>query len=178
MEEPRATDGVAGEHDGGRAGVEQGEGGRAAVDVAGGDDGDGQLGRQGRRDAVVGAAAVELGRRARVDADGGCAGGDEAGRQPAPRLVALAQPGADLDRDRHARRHGGDHGAHDGLRRLRRAEQRRAGAGLDDLAHRAGHVEVDQVGAGGHADLGGARQRGRVGAEELEADRVLVLAAG
>ena len=37
------------------------------------------------------------------------------------------------------------------------AQQRRAGAGLDDLAHGAGHVEVDQVGAG--RDAGGGRRR-------------------
>ena len=145
----------AGEHHRGGAAVEQREGRRAAVHVAGGDHGDGQLGGEGERDARGRRGRGRAGRRARVDADGGGAGGDEAGRRAAPRLVAVAQPGADLDRDRHAAPGDGvDHGrttrtmpaARSGSR-----EQRRAGAGLDDLAHRAGHVEVHEVGAGRHA---------------------------
>ena len=131
---------------------------------------------------VVGAAAVKLRRRPRVDAHGGCAGGDEPGRQSAPELVAVAQPERILTvtgtpRPGAApppRHHGGDDGG--GAVRLR--EQRRAGAGLDDLAHGAGHVEVHEVGAGGHGAPGGVGEHVGVGAEELEAERVLVLAAG
>ena len=45
--------------------------------------------------------------RPRVDAERRGAGLDEARRHPAPRLVALAQPGAHLDGDRHVRAGGG-----------------------------------------------------------------------
>ena len=73
-----------------------------------------------------------------------------------PSLVAVAQPRADLDGDRDAapRRgvlHGRDDRGHDAGGAVGLREQRRAGARLDHLAHRARHVEVDQVGAGLHA---------------------------
>jgi hypothetical protein len=165
---------VPGERHARGAGLEHCCDGRGAVQVARRHHRHRQLGGQRRRERVVGAAAIQLGGRARVEEDGGRAGGDEAGRQPAPRLVALPQTGAQLDRDGDLRADGVDHGADDALRARRVAEQGGAGARLHHLAHRAGHVEVDQVGAGAGAELGGAREVVVVGAEELEADRVLV----
>ena len=53
-------------------------------------------------------------------------------------------------------------------------EQRRARAGLADLAHRAAHVQVDQVGARVGHDLRGLAHHVGVVAEELHRDRVLV----
>ena len=54
------------------------------------------------------------------------------------------------------------------------AEQRRAGAGLAHLGHRAAHVEVDQVGAGGGHPLGRRGHHLGVVAEQLHRHRVLV----
>ena len=53
-------------------------------------------------------------------------------------------------------------------------EQRRAGAGLEHLRHRAAHVEVDQVGPGLGGDRRGLAHHLGVGAEELHRDRALV----
>ena len=130
-EEPRRAHGAAGEHHGRGAAVQQPQRRLPAVHVAGGDDGDGQLGGERERHRVVGVAAVELRRRARVDADGGRAGGDEPGRREAPELVAVPQPRADLhgDRDAAPRRgvlHGLDHGGDDAGGAVRLGEQRRA----------------------------------------------------
>jgi hypothetical protein len=53
-------------------------------------------------------------------------------------------------------------------------EQRRAGAGPADLAHRAAHVQVDQVGARGRRDGGRLAHHVGVVAEQLHRNRVLV----
>ena len=53
-------------------------------------------------------------------------------------------------------------------------QQRGAGAGLADLAHRAAHVQVDQVGARGGHHRGGLAHDVGVVAEELHRHRVLV----
>ena len=58
------------------------------------------------------------------------------------------------------------------------AEQGRPRAGLHHLAHRAGHVQVDEVGARGETGASRARQRRRLGGEELKADRALIGFAG
>ncbi len=182
-EEPRRAHGAAREHDGRGAAVQQPQRRVPAVHVAGGDHGDGQLGGERERHRVVGVAFVELRRRARVDADGGRAGGDEPGRREAPELVAVPQPRADLHGDGDAAPlrgvvHGLHHGGDDAGGALGLGEQRRPGAGLDDLAHGAGHVEVDEVGAGGHRPPRRVGQHVGVGAEQLEPERVLVLPVG
>ena len=53
-------------------------------------------------------------------------------------------------------------------------EERGAGAGLRHLAHRAAEVDVDDVGAGGLDHPRGLGHRDRVGAEDLDRERVLV----
>ncbi len=53
-------------------------------------------------------------------------------------------------------------------------EQRRAGAGLRHLLHRAAEVHVDDVRAGGLDHPGRLGHRGRVGAEDLDRERMLV----
>ena len=86
--------------------------------------------------------------------------------------VARPQPRAQLDRHRQAapaRRRARDRDRAVGI-----LEQRRAGAGLADLRHRAAHVDVDQVGAGGGDPLGGRGHHLGIGAEQLHRDRVLV----
>src|SRR5450759_853723 len=93
------------------------------------------------------AASIELARHPRVDADGGGAGGGEAGGGAASRLVAFAQPGTDLDRHGDATLDGVDHLRDDRRGASGRSGPRRAGAGLDDLADGARHVEVHDVGA-------------------------------
>ena len=63
---------------------------------------------------------------------------------------------------------------------LRRAvgvvEQGRAGAGLRDLAHGAAEVDVDDVGAGGGDHPRCLGHHRRLGAEDLDRQRVLVRA--
>src|SRR5205823_10381572 len=52
----------------------------------------------------------------------------------------------------------------------------RPGAGLRHLAHRAAEVHVDDVGPGGLDHPGGLRHRPRLGAEDLDRQRVFVRA--
>ena len=87
--------------------------------------------------------------------------------------VARLEPRAQLDGDRRPRR------PPRAARAIASAssgsaEQRGAGAGLADLAHRAAHVDVDQVGAGLGDDRGRRAHHLGVLAEELDRDRVLV----
>ena len=70
-------------------------------------------------------------------------------------------PGADLDRHGTSGPTAATTAATIAAARRRIAEERRAGARLDDLAHRAGHVEVHKVGAGGDAPRGRVRQHVR-----------------
>ena len=84
----------------------------------------------------------------------------------------MLHPGAQLHRHRYAA--AGDRTAHDRSRQLVVLEQGRAGAGLAHLAHRAAHVDVDQIGAGlGRDRRAGAHHFGIV-PEQLDRDRVLV----
>ena len=85
-----------------------------------------------------------------------------AGPLPRAQLDGHRQPAPPRRRLRHRHR----------ARRL--LEQRRAGAGLAHLRHRAPHVDVDQVRArGGHA-LGGRGHHVGIVAEQLHGDRVLL----
>ena len=84
-----------------------------------------------------------------------CAGGSRSPATPAsstrrcasatPSASPGAAPGAQLDGDRQAAALA--RGARDRDRHVGVVDQRRAGAGLADLRHRAAHVEVDEVGA-------------------------------
>ena len=89
-----------------------------------------------------------------------------------PAVVARAQAGAELDRHRQPaapRRRARERDRPVGI-----VEQRRAGAGLAHLRHRAAHVEVDQVGARRGDLLGRRGHHVGVVAEQLHRDRVLV----
>ena len=86
--------------------------------------------------------------------------------------VAGTDARAQLDRDRQpaaARRRPRQRDRPVGI-----GQQRRPGAGLAHLGHRAAHVDVDQVGAGGGHPLGGRRHHLGVVAEQLHRHRVLV----
>ena len=179
-EQPRRAHGAAGEHHSRGAAVQQPQRRVPPVHVAGGDHRHGQRRRERERHRVVGKPAVQLRRRARVDADRRGPRLDQPRRERRPETVARAQAGPDLDGHGHrpARRslagrahHGGD----DGGGEVRLRQQRRPGARLDDLAHRARHVEVDHVGAGLHRAPGCVGQHVRVSAEQLEPERMLVL---
>ena len=88
--------------------------------------------------------------------------------------VAVAGPlaGAQLDRHWEAAALVGRAG--DGDRLVLVLEQRGPGARLADLAHRAAHVEVDQLRAGVGDHRRGLTHHVRVVTEELHRDRVLV----
>ncbi len=99
--------------------------------------------------------------------------GDEALASSTPERSPGSIARAQLHRDRQARALRGGRGPPRppiaGSR-----EQRRAGAGLEHLRHRAAHVEVDQVGPGRRGDRRRLAHHLGVGAEELQRDRVLV----
>ena len=97
---------------------------------------------------------------------------DEPLRQLHAAAVAglAAGPELDGDRPRAALRRGP--GERDRLRGV--VEQRGAGAGLAHLAHRAAHVEVDQVGSRVGGDRGRLAHDVGVVAEQLDRHRVLV----
>ena len=96
--------------------------------------------------------------------------------EPRPDLEAGAR--AVLDAAPHLHRHRqvdrvGD-GLDDPARVVGVVEQRRAGAGLRHLPDRAAEVDVDDVGARGLDHPGRLGHRDRVGAEDLDRERVLV----
>ena len=62
----------------------------------------------------------------------------------------------------------------DAARELRIVEQRRPRAGLRHLAHRAAEVDVDEIGSGRLDHPSRLRHRGRVGAEDLNRQGMLV----
>ena len=173
-EQPRPAEGVAGEHHGGRAALEQGEGRGAAVHVAGRDHGHGQLRRQRERDGMIGAAAVELSgacadgcrRRLRRRRRGGAPS-----RRPAsspsrsPERILTVTGTSALDGSHHR---GDDRGGAVGV-----AEQRRAGAGLETL--RTGQAMLRSTRSAPPATQRRRRvgEHLRVGAEELKAEGVL-----
>ena len=89
-----------------------------------------------------------------------------------PQAVPGAQPRAQLDGHRQAAPAGRRPGERD--RAVGIVEQCRSRPGLAHLRHRAAHVEVDQVGAGGRHALGGRCHHLGIVTEQLHRDRVLV----
>ena len=88
------------------------------------------------------------------------------------RSRAVAQAAAHLDADRDvdgARDRLDDRACAGGL-----VEERRAGARLGHLAHGAAEVDVDEIGAGGLHHPCRLGHRARLGAEDLDRERVLV----
>ena len=132
-------------------------------------DGDGAL---HRRDlAPVGAARVALGAGAAVERHRARA----AGLGGAGHLDAVDAPGVPARADLHGDRDAGRL-AHRPDRRLHRPRiprQRGAGAGAADLLDRAGHVDVDDVGAAGHRRGRAPRQDLWLGGEDLHRERDL-----
>ncbi len=128
-----------------------------------------ELGRQ----PVVGLARVHLAGRARVEREALRAGVDE------PRPEVEAGPRAVLEAAAHLHRHGHGHGFRHGgddpARAIGLVEQRRAGAGLRDLADGAAEVDVDDVRACGDDRRRGLGHVRRLGAEDLDGERPLVL---
>mmetsp|Transcript_46805 Transcript_46805/g.110132 ORF Transcript_46805/g.110132 Transcript_46805/m.110132 type:complete len:438 (-) Transcript_46805:248-1561(-) len=146
------------------------------IDVAVGDDRDGQRCLHRRNRVVFGQALVALLAGAPMHRQHRNAGGLEQARQP-QRIALLGAPaGAHLQRDRHAAGHAtsGAHG-HDGLDDLQRqrlvAHQRRAGPLVAHLLGRAAHVDVDDLGAAVDVVGGGLGHHGRIGAGDLHRDR-------
>ena len=121
---------------------------------------------------VVGLARVHLAGRARVEREALRAGVDE------PRPEVETGPRAVLEAPAHLHRHGhGDgfrHGGDDPAGAVGLVEQRRAGAGLRDLADGAAEVDVDDVRAGGDDGRRGLGHVCRLGAEDLDGERPLV----
>ncbi len=164
---------AAADHDGGRSrrGEHRLRAG-ARDDVPGGDhrhvDQRDELG--GER--MVGRARVHLLCGAGMQREGGRAGVDEERAHVEAGAVAVAQAAPHLDRDGQVDRLGD--GLHDRARAVRVVEERRAGARLRHLPHRAAEVDVDQVRARRlyHACCFGHRPG--LGAEDLDRERVLV----
>ena len=97
---------------------------------------------------------------------------DQPQRQLEAGAIAGLDPRAQLHGHRQAAALGGPAGQRQG--QLGVAQQLDAGAGTAHLAHRAAHVDVDQVGAGLGGDRGAGAHHLGVVAEELHRDRVLV----
>ena len=101
--------------------------------------------------------------------DAGCL---QAGRhrQVVPRGGVPAEPdlGGDRNRDRL------DHGFADPAGELGIAQQGRAARRLDDLGHRAAHVDVDDIGAGRLRHPGRLRHHPGVAPHQVHRDRRLI----
>ena len=121
---------------------------------------------------VVGRAGVHLLGRARVQGQRRRARLDELRADLEARPRAVAEAAAHLDAD------GDVDGVRDRLddraRARRVVEQRRAGAGLRHLAHRAAEVDVDEVGARRLDHPRRLGHRARIRAEDLDRERMLV----
>ncbi len=170
---PRIALRAAAHHDCGRAcGREHGLRLRARDDVAGRDHRHvnelDELGRQ----RVIRIAGVHLLRRAGVERQG------RRSRVHQPRAELEACARAVLDAPPHLHRHRHRHGRGDRLRdpagEVRVLEQAGARARLRHLADGAAEVHVHDVGAGRLHHPGRLGHRRRVGAEDLDRERVLV----
>ena len=125
-----------------------------------------------RRQRVIRVARVHLLRRARVQRQRRGAGLDE----PRPELERAARAVVDAAPHLHAHRHVDRvrDGLGDPARERLVLEQVRARAGLRHLADGAAEVHVDDVRAGGHDHPRRLCHRARVGAEDLDRERMLV----
>ncbi len=174
FEQPRVPECPARKHHGRRAGLLEAPQDVLIVGEASGEDHRrlerlDQLGGE----PVIGAARVLLGGVARVEGDRGDAGlVDQPAREQNPALLPGALPGAELHGDRQPRALGRRAGDRDRLVGI--VEQCRPGARLADLADRAPHVEVDQIGARLGDDRGGLPHHVGVVSEKLDRDRMLV----
>ena len=122
---------------------------------------------------VVGRAGVLLRGVARVERDPLHAGlRHEPAREQDARAVTGLAAGTELDRHRQAAALA--RGARDRDRPVGIVEQSRPGSRPADLAHRAAHVDVDEVRAGVRRDRGRLPHDRGIVAEELHRDRVLV----
>ena len=119
---------------------------RAGKNVAVGDDGDRHGALDIADDVPVGAAGIHLHARAPVHGDSGCA-----------RLLAHLRKGHGVDVSAipafaefhgHGHVHGLDDRFNDASSELGVAHERRTVAAADDLAHRAAHVDVQNIRAG------------------------------
>ena len=164
---------AATDHDGGRSRRRENRlGPGARGDVARGDhrhvDERHELGRQRWSAVPVYICCAERGCSVSTDAP--------AVTRRGPTVEAVAR--AVSEAAAHLHRHGqldrvGD-GGDDATREVGVVEQRRSGAGLRHLPHRAAEVDVDEVRAGCLDHAGRVCHRGRVGAEDLDRERVLV----
>ena len=115
---------------------------------------------------------VHLPRRARMEGQRRRARLDEPRPDLEARARAVLGAAAHLHRDR--QRRGRRDGRDDARGVIRVVEQRRAGAGLRHLLDRAAEVDVDDVRARGLDRARGLGHRDRVGAEDLDRERMLV----
>ncbi len=172
-ERPRiALRAAADHHRGGAGGREHGLRLRAGGDVARGDHGHVDERDELGGERVVGGAGVHLLRRARVQRQRRRARVDELRADLEARARAVAKPAAHLHADRDV--DGVRNRLDDCCRACGLVEQGRTGAGLRHFAHGAAEVDVDEVGARRLDHPRRVGHRARLGAEDLDRQRMLV----